>query len=547
MMKNQYLYFITILFLTTMNSCVNSRKNVDLVIHNAIIYQVDSAFSIASAMAINQGKFVAVGSDQTILDQYSGHEVIDAEKAAIYPGFNDGHSHFLGYGLWLTQYANLVGAESFDQVLDLMLHHHENSGEEWVLGRGWDQNLWEDKNFPDNTRLDQLFPNNPVVLIRIDGHAVLANSAALKRAGIDKQTTIAGGEIKKTEQGLTGILLDNAADHMKSFVPKPDSEQKTKALLTAQEKCLAKGLTTVTDAGLDKEDIFLIDSLQKSGILKIKVYAMLNPTDENLSYFLPAGPLRTPHLTVSSIKLYADGALGSRGALMIEPYTDEAGNRGLQLVPTTYYDSLCGLAYESGFQVNTHAIGDQANRLVIDVYAKHLKGKNDRRWRIEHAQVIHPDDLHRFGQYAIIPSIQSTHCTSDMDWADERLGAERIKSAYAYQDLLNENGWLVNGTDFPIEDIDPLHSYYAAISRKHPDGSPAGGFQPENALSRSETLYSITLWPAKGSFDEKTKGSIEAGKVADFVILNNDLMTLSEHEILKTKVRGTWVDGVKQF
>jgi len=530
-----------------MTSCIHKKQTVDLIVYNATVYTLDTAFSKRTAFAVDKGKFVAVGQDATILADFESTQKLDAGGKPVYPGFNDGHSHFMGYGLAQTKYANLVGLAAFDDLLAALQKFHKDYPGNWILGRGWDQNLWEIKEFPDNTRLDAIFPKIPVVLIRIDGHAVLANSAALAIAGIDKNTRIAGGEIIMKKSKPTGVLLDNAADRMKGFIPKTTDIQKMNALMLAQQNCFAKGLTTVTDAGLDKEDILLIDSLQKAGQLQMKVYAMLSPTKENLDYFFPKGPLHEDRLTVSSVKLYADGALGSRGALLLKPYSDDPENSGLQMEPTSYYDSLCRLAYENGFQVNTHAIGDLANRLALDVYGAILEGKNDRRWRIEHAQIVNTEDLHKFGKFSVIPSIQSTHCTSDMDWADERLGPDRIKEAYPAKQLLEENGWLVNGTDFPIEDINPLYTFYAAVSRKHPDGTPGGGFQMENGLTRKEALYSITLWPARGSFDEVRKGSIEAGKDADFVMLDHDVMTIEEQDITGISVTGTWINGQRVF
>jgi len=503
-------FLILLISIVTMTSCIPNKQTVDLIVYNASVYTLDTVFSKGTAFAVDKGKFVAVGQDAEILANFESAQKLDAGGKPVYPGFNDGHSHFMGYGLALTQYANLVGLTSFDDLLAALQKFHKDYPGHWILGRGWDQNLWEIKEFPDNTRLDAIFPKIPVVLIRIDGHAVLANSAALAIAGIDKNTSIAGGEIILKNGKPTGVLLDNAADRMKGFIPKTTDIQKINALMLAQKNCFAKGLTTVTDAGLDKEDILLIDSLQKAGQLQMKVYAMLSPAKENLDYFFPKGPLHEDRLTVSSVKLYADGALGSRGALLLYPYSDDPGNPGLQMEPASYYDSLCRLAYENGFQVNTHAIGDSANRLVLDIYGSVLKGKNDLRWRIEHAQIVNADDMHKFGKFSVIPSIQSTHCTSDMDWADERVGPDRIKEAYPTKQLLEENGWLVNGTDFPIEDINPLYTFYSAVTRKHLDGTPDGGFQMENALTRQEALYSITLWPARGSFDEDRKGSIEA-------------------------------------
>ena len=540
-------FLILLISIVTMTSCIPNKQTVDLIVYNASVYTLDTVFSKGTAFAVDKGKFVAVGQDAEILANFESAQKLDAGGKPVYPGFNDGHSHFMGYGLALTQYANLVGLTSFDDLLAALQKFHKDYPGHWILGRGWDQNLWEIKEFPDNTRLDAIFPKIPVVLIRIDGHAVLANSAALAIAGIDKNTSIAGGEIILKNGKPTGVLLDNAADRMKGFIPKTTDIQKINALMLAQKNCFAKGLTTVTDAGLDKEDILLIDSLQKAGQLQMKVYAMLSPAKENLDYFFPKGPLHEDRLTVSSVKLYADGALGSRGALLLYPYSDDPGNSGLQMEPASYYDSLCRLAYENGFQVNTHAIGDSANRLVMDIYGSILKGKNDLRWRIEHAQIVNADDMHKFGKFSVIPSIQSTHCTSDMDWADERVGPDRIKEAYPTKQLLEENGWLVNGTDFPIEDINPLYTFYSAVTRKHLDGTPDGGFQMENALTRQEALYSITLWPARGSFDEDRKGSIKAGKDADFVMLDHDMMTIDEQDITGISVTGTWINGQRVF
>jgi hypothetical protein len=330
-------------------------------------------------------------------------------------------------------------------------------------------------------------------------------------------------------------------------IPPPSLDEMVSALLTAQKDCFEVGLTTVTDAGVSKGTVLLMEDLQKSGDLKMRIYAMLDPSEENFSYFFPQGPTKTGKLTVSSVKLYIDGALGSRGALLLKPYSDDPENTGLQMAPAEYYDKICQRAYDAGFQVNTHAIGDSGNRIMLGTYAKYLKGDNDKRWRVEHAQIVNPEDIGYFGKFDIIPSVQSTHCTSDMYWADERLGDERLKHAYAYQDLLDQNGWLVNGTDFPVEDISPIKTFYAAVARQDAEGWPEGGFQMENAISREDALRSITIWPAKGSFEEDFKGSIEAGKVADFVILNEDIMQVENEDLLSVAVFATFVDGVEVF
>ena len=477
------------------------------------------------------------------MSKFSSDKIVDANNKVIYPGFNDGHSHFLGYGLSVTKYANLVGTDSYDEVIERVVDHQIKYPSFWILGRGWDQNDWDEVSFPTNEELDEIFPDNPVVLTRIDGHAVLINSKALKLAGINENSVVDGGEVKMKDGKPTGVLIDNAIDFIDHVIPEFSNEDKMQEFKRAQQDCFDVGLTSVTDAGLEKDVILLIDQMHNNGQLDIRVYAMLSPTKENLDYFLKRGPIHNHKLTVSSVKLYADGALGSRGALLLEPYSDAPHTHGLQLSSQSYFDSICKMVYNAGFQVCTHAIGDSGNRIMLNSYAKFLKGKNDKRWRIEHAQVVEPSDLRFFSDYSIIPSIQSTHCTSDMYWADERLGSNRIKTAYAYADLLSENGWLINGTDFPVENISPLLTYYAAVSRKDLSGWPESGFQKENALSREDALRSITIWPAKGSFDENEKGSIEIGKVADFVILDKDIMEISESEIPNTVVVATYIDG----
>ena len=544
-MKN--ILFYIMLILMAMNISCKSKKQADLIVYNAKIYTVDSSFSTASAFAVKDGKFIAVGNDNDLLNQYDAKEKIDAHGKPVYPGFNDGHSHFLGYGITTSRYANLVGTQSFDEVVQKLKEFDKKNNPSWLLGRGWDQNDWDVQIFPVNDILNETFPGKPVVLTRIDGHAVIANNAALKIAGINAGTKIDGGEVVLKNNKPTGVLVDNALELMTKFIPPFNREQKTKALIKAQNDCFAVGLTTVTDAGLDKEDILLIDSLQQNGKLKMRVYAMINPNKEDFDYFFTQKPWHKERMTVSAVKLYIDGALGSRGALLLKEYSDDPGNFGLRLHQPAYYDSICHMAYKAGFQVNTHAIGDSGNRIMLHTYSKYLGGKNNRRWRIEHAQVVAPEDLHYFKDFSIIPSIQSTHCTSDMYWADERLGNERIKTAYAYHDLLMQNGWFINGTDFPIEDITPLKTFYAAVARKDLKGWPENGFQMENAISRVDALRSITIWPAKGSFDENRKGSIEVGKVADFVILEKDLMTAPENELFKIKVISTYVNGEKVY
>lgn len=531
--------------LISLNMACSQRQKVDLIVSNATIYTVDSNFSINQSMAINKGRIVALGTNQDITDHYISENTIDASGGFIYPGFIDPHCHFLNYGLTL-QNASLSGAKSWEEVVERLVKHQENFSTDWVQGRGWNQNEWKIKEFPTKELLDIAFPNKPVFLVRIDGHAAIANSVALKMAGVNENTKREGGELIKRNGKLTGVLVDNAIEIVRSIIPEVNKTAKVQALLRAQENCFKVGLTSVSDAGTDLQDVMLMDSLQKVGTLKMRIYAMLNPTNTNFEHFLSKGIYSTDFLTVRSIKLFADGALGSRGALLLKPYSDAPETKGLQVEPTERLAGFCEKAFNGGFQVNTHCIGDAAVRLMIDIYSKHLKTKNDLRWRIEHSQVVDPEDLPRYSEFSIVPSVQTTHATSDMDWADERLG-DRIKYAYAYQDLLKQNGWLPNGSDFPIEDINPLYGFFSGVARKNFAGQPANGFQFENALTREQALRAMTIWAAKANFEEKAKGSLEQGKIADFVILNTDLMKAPEMDLPNSKVISTFVAGEPVF
>ena len=524
-----------------------SREKADLVVLNATIYTVDSLFSVQESFAVAGGKIIATGTSGEIASRFEASETLDLKGKYVYPGFIDAHAHFYGYGMNLLEYADLSGTSSPEEIYDRLLAHHEKTGGSWLLGRGWDQNDWPEKQFPDNRELDRLFPGVAVYLVRIDGHAAWVSSRALELAGITAETRIGGGEVLLKNGRPSGVLIDNAEAPVTAVIPRPGRELQARALLAAQENCFRASLTSVTDGGLSREVILLMDTLHKEGTLKMRINAMINPDEANFDRFLTQGIYKTERLQVNTIKLYADGALGSRGALMLESYADDPGNQGLQIAGQEYYDDICRKALEHHYQVATHAIGDSANRLMLQTYGRFLGGKNDRRWRIEHAQVVHPDDFPLFERYAVIPSVQATHATSDMTWAAERLGPERVKGAYAYKQLLSQNGWLPNGTDFPIEKIDPLFTFYAAVFRSDHQGNPAGGFQPENSLSREETLRSITLWAAKASFEEGEKGSLEPGKWADFVVLDTDLMKASPEEILKATILETRIAGEKVF
>ncbi|MDD4141279.1 MAG: amidohydrolase [Bacteroidales bacterium] len=540
-------FLIVIIILAMISSC-NKKESADLIIHNAVVYTVDSTFSIASAVAVKDGKILFVGENEDVLGRFSASKVIDAEGKAVFPGFIDGHCHFTGLGETSLRYVDLNGCRSFEELLERVKQHVERFDTEWVLGRGWDQNLWPDKDFPTNEVFPTLFPGKKIALTRIDGHAGLVSDEVLDIIGFSGDTKIDGGEIiVNTEGNPTGILLDNAYDIARGVIPPMNKKEQKEALLRAQELCFSKGLTSVTDAGLSKEQILLIDSLQEAKVIKIKVNAMINPDEETMNYFMGNGIMVKDRLSVRSIKLYADGALGSRGARLIEPYSDDPGNYGLFVADDAYYKGICDRALKSGFQVCTHAIGDAGVRKMLTIYSSFLGGKNDLRWRIEHSQVVAPEDFVIYGEYSIIPSIQSTHATSDMRWAIDRLGPERIKTAYAQKVLLEQNGWLINGTDFPIENVSPIYTFYAAVARKDLQGEPAEGFQMENALSRDEALRSVTIWAAKGAFEESRKGNIEIGKDADMVILSDDIMTIDEGKLPEVKILKLFISGEEVY
>ena len=529
-------------------SCSSINK-VDTIIHHAVIYTVDSSFSLAEAMAVKDGKIVAIGKNDEILKKYAATENIDAQGKAIYPGFIDAHAHFVGYGQSLFA-VNLYDCKSWDEAVErVKIFAAKHPEEKWIKGRGWDQNKFPNKQYPTNALLNQLFPNTPVLLTRVDGHAAITNAKALELAGISTGVNLVGGEVTMDMNTgkPTGLLIDNAVDLVSTKIPaasKPDYE---KWLMAAQQNCFQQGLTTITDCGLMYNEVETIDALQKEGKLKMKLYVMLSDDPKNYDLYLSKGPYKTDKLFVKGIKVYADGALGSRGACLLHPYNDKPSWSGFLLSNQTHFDSVANMLVKTDFQMCTHAIGDSANRTILNIYNKYLKGKNDKRWRIEHAQVVNENDFGLFGSSSIIPSVQPTHATSDMYWAAERLGNERVKTAYAYKQLLQQNGWLPLGTDFPVEDISPFKTFYAAVARKDAYNLPANGFQIDNALSREETLKGMTIWAAKANFLEKETGSLQVGKKADFIMLDKDLMKVAENELLAIKVLLTFVDGSKVF
>lgn len=541
-MRLTILSLILILFI----GCSPSKTTADLMITNAKIYTVNDKFDVVEALAVKNGKIIAIGSNAEITEKYTSKEIIDAKGQPIYPGFIDAHAHFYRYGESL-QKADLVGTKSWDDVLNTITTFDKAHTEGWLIGWGWDQNDWAVKEYPTKKRLDELFPNRPVMLTRVDGHAAIVNQKAIEIAGLKPNQTLVGGDVETKNGALTGILIDNAIDLVSAKIPVANETQMREALLAAQANCFAVGLTTVVDCGLDYPIVNFMEKMNVSNELKMRLFVMLSDAPANYEYIFKRGKIKTDRLNVRSFKLYADGALGSRGACLLHPYNDRPNHRGFLLSTVAHFDSMTQQIAAKGFQACTHAIGDSANREILKIYTKNLQGKTDQRWRIEHAQVINSADFDMFGKAQIIPSVQPTHATSDMYWAGDRLGKEREKGAYAFKQLLNQNGWIPLGTDFPVENINPILTFYAAAVRKDAKGFPDAGYQMENALSKQETLRGMTIWAAKGNFEEHEKGSLEVGKFADFIILNQDIMSISDDKILETKVLKTFVNGEKVF
>ena len=536
-----YKPLIYLVLLLSLFSCAE-KQHADLIITNAKIYTVDENFSKAEAFAINNGKFVSVGSSKEINSKYKASKTYNAKGKTIYPGLIDAHCHFYSLGIYM-QKVDLAGTKSFEEVLERIKAFQKEKNSSFIFGRGWDQNDWEVKEYPTKKELDILFPKIPVAVRRIDGHAMLANQAALDLAGIDNNTKITGGEIIKNNGEITGVLIDNAMDLVSRIIPSETKKEAIQALKDAEKYCFSYGLTTVDDAGLDRKTIELIDSLQQAGKLKMRIYAMVSATRDNMDYYLKNGVFKSDRLNVRSFKVYADGALGSRGAVLKKPYSDRANHYGAMVTDLDTLQMIAKKIANSNFQMNTHAIGDSANAFILKTYADALKSQTNRRWRMEHAQIIAPADFYYFTE--IIPSVQPTHATSDMYWAEDRIGSERIKNAYAYKKLLKINGKIALGTDFPVEKVNPMLTFYAAVARKDTKGYPKDGFEIENGLTREETLKGMTIWAAYANFEENEKGSIEIGKFADFIVMDQDIMEIEIDKIPEVKVFETWLNGEK--
>jgi len=546
-MKNYLLYLI--LFIISILQGCKEKLQVDLIVHDAHIYTADSTFSKAQAFAIKDGKFVMIGTDKEVLKRCETTDpvqIVDAKQRSIYPGFYDSHGHIFQLGQ-LTLQADLVDSKSFREVLiRLKRYRRKHKNKTWILGRGWNENDWEQKTTPTKIALDTVYADIPVLLERMDGHAALVNSKALEIAGITPKTKIDGGFIEVKNGKLTGILSDKAVEYVKSFIPKITPEECRKMILKAQEICIAQGITSLGDAGLNKEEVALLDSMQQVGELKLRIYGMLSPTPENQAYFLEKGVYKTDRLHIRSFSLSADGALGPRGGLLLNPYTDK-NTYGLQKFPTDSLRTLLKTFYDKGFQVNTDCVGDSATRMMLNLYAEVLPQDNDNRWRLEHLQVVNADDMNLFKEYKVLPSVQPLHCTEDMPWLSDRLGKSRLNQSYPYQDLMQQNGLIAFGSDFPAEEPSPIYAFHAAMSRQNSMHEPDSGFFAQQIIDKQDALRALTIWAAYAHFEENERGSIEIGKDADFVILDTDIMDTDRRLLRLSMVLNTYIAGEKIY
>jgi predicted amidohydrolase YtcJ len=535
-MKNIIFYLLIFLLL---NAC--SQSNADLIVYNAKVYTMDDSFSTCTAFAVKDGRILETSTDAIITQKYKNAlQKIDAHQQIIYPGLIDAHAHFSGYALDLRS-VKLFFTKSPQQMLQQVKEYAATNKEPWIIGRGWDQNGWPLKQFPTNDSLNKWFPNTPVYLQRIDGHAALCNAKALEMAGITAQTKIDGGQIEIINGKLSGILVDNACLKIENILPKKTQAQAIALFKEAQEDCFKQGVTSTVDCGIKSEVFDWLKAAYASGNLQLSQGIMFADDSTNLAKYAFAKPYADSWMKVIGFKVYADGALGSRGAYLIDDYHDALHTKGLLLKNQDSIKALAKLLINTPHQMCTHAIGDAGNRIVLNAYASVLPKNNDRRWRIEHAQVVHQSDIHLFGDYKIVPSVQPTHATSDMPWAADRLGSQRLQTAYAYQQLLAQNNWLPLGTDFPVEYINPFYTFYSAVFRIYDTTKPA--FQTRDALTRQQALRGMTIWAAKASFEENEKGKIAKGMRADFIICNTDLLTASPIECKQALVINTFVKG----
>lgn len=532
--------FVCIPFLLFILASCFKGENIDLIIHNGRIHIMNDELDIAEAIAIHDGKILEFGPEREILNKYRAETEINAQNKDVYPGLHDGHGHIMSYAAQKLL-VDLTGTESYYEMLLRLEKFDTKNNPDFLVGRGWDQGLWGDSDLPDNRLLNERFPDKPVMLTRVDGHAVLANDKALEMANISSETAVEGGKIIIVDGKPTGIILDNAIDLISALIPKTDNELFKKAIQEVQSELLAYGITHVHEAGVSNEQLMLLDQMVNSGELILGVYAMLFPTEENMNFARENGHYQHKNLSVRSFKMLMDGALGSRGACLLSHYSDMPGEHGFLLMSETDMLAHTNEALSLGYQVNSHCIGDSANRLLLKHYDTLLSNEVDHRWRIEHAQVVAENDIELFSKTEVIPSIQPTHAVSDFRWAHNRLGEERLQTAYAYKTLLDERQMVILGTDFPVEDINPFATIFAATTRRNTENEPSAGFMKHQGMSLENTMRGMTIWAAYGSFQENTLGSLEKGKNATFVIFDQPVRISQKFE--PNYAYMTFIDG----
>lgn len=533
-----------IVFLVSIFTSCMKADHVDLIIHNAVIHSMDEKMTVYEAMAIRDGKIIELGPERQILNKYSADEIVDAGSRDVYPGLTDAHVHLL-LGAKQRIGIDLSESKSLAQMLTNVEIYQQRYHKDIIVGQGWNEGLWRDNTMPDNIKLNELFPTTPVCLYRNDGHTALVNQAMLNLAGITNETVVSGGEIMKKDGVMTGIITDEAMNLVKNKLPKFSQEELIEKLIEIQNELLMYGITNVHDAGLEFEDIELLKKVINNGRFKLNFYGMLLATNKNIEFARKNGVFEHKNMTIRSFKVFADGSLGGRGAWMKEPYSDDSHSHGHATVSKEKLDSMVQLCMDLGYQLNTHAIGDATVKMVLDAYKDVRELNPDHRWRIEHAQIISPEDLPLFAQYGIIPSVQPSHAVSDYVFAEKRIGTERLKGAYAYKTLLNTAGIMALGTDFPVEDMNPFKTIYAACARKNEKEKPDGGFNVHESLTLEECLKGMTLWASLASFQENFTGQLATGMDATFAIFERKIQVsnLFQHNF----ALHTYINGVKVY
>jgi predicted amidohydrolase YtcJ len=527
------------------------QQPADLIVTNARIYTVDERRPFGEAMAISGGRVRFVGSDRGALAVRGPRtRVIDLEGRTVIPGMVDAHAHLLGLGMALRT-VDLTGTKAYDEVIArVAARAREVPAGTWILGRGWDQNDWGDTRFPSHEALSRAVPEHPVYLTRVDGHAALVNARAMTAASLTAAATNPeGGRIERLANGApSGVLVDRAMGLVQRSIPPASRDEVRAAILAAVKEANRWGLTGIHDAGVGRSTIDVYEELAREKRYDLRNYVMISSDDATLDHYFTRGPQSALHdgrVWIRAIKISADGALGSRGAALLEPYSDSPEHSGLITTPRERIEQVAVRALRSGFQLNVHAIGDRANRTVLDAFEAALGTvpAGDHRFRVEHAQILHYADIPRFAELDVIPSMQASHQTSDMYWAGNRLGPTRLLGAYAWRALLQSGVIIPNGSDFPVEQVNPLISFHASVSRQDENNWPTGGWFAEQRMTRDEALKSMTLWPAIAAFQEGELGSLAPGKLADFVVLDQDIMSVAPERILATRVVATYLGG----